>query len=87
MPSKKTIAEKILSAKSGIDAYAGDIVVARIDRAFSHDANRPLPSQVLRDMGGKALFDHGHYYLFGSFRPLPDGGHRQRPPEHAPLRP
>ena len=64
MTSKKTIAEKILSAKSGMDAYAGDIVVARIDRAFSHDANRPLPFQVLRDMGGKALFDPGRYYLF-----------------------
>ena len=33
----KTIAEKILSEKSGADAHAGDIIIARVDLAFIQD--------------------------------------------------
>jgi 3-isopropylmalate/(R)-2-methylmalate dehydratase large subunit len=38
----KTLAEKILSLKSGGDARAGDIVIARVDLAFAQDTTGPL---------------------------------------------
>ncbi len=38
----KTLAEKILSEKSGANARAGDFVVARIDLAFVQDTTGPL---------------------------------------------
>ncbi|MCX7912525.1 MAG: 3-isopropylmalate dehydratase large subunit, partial [Dehalococcoidales bacterium] len=38
----KTLAEKILSEKSGTDARAGDIVIARVDLAFVQDTTGPL---------------------------------------------
>jgi len=38
----KTLAEKILSEKSGSDARAGDIVIARVDLAFVQDTTGPL---------------------------------------------
>jgi len=38
----KTLSEKILSKKSGIDAHAGQIVIARVDLAFLQDTTGPL---------------------------------------------
>uniref|UniRef100_A0A7V0Z761 3-isopropylmalate dehydratase large subunit n=1 Tax=candidate division WOR-3 bacterium TaxID=2052148 RepID=A0A7V0Z761_UNCW3 len=38
----KTLAEKILSEKSGQDAYAGQIVIARVDVAAFQDGTGPL---------------------------------------------
>jgi len=38
----KTLAEKILSLKSGGDARAGDIVIAQVDLAFAQDTTGPL---------------------------------------------
>ena len=38
----KTLAEKILSAKSGIDVYVGDIVIAQLDLVFVQDSTGPL---------------------------------------------
>jgi 3-isopropylmalate/(R)-2-methylmalate dehydratase large subunit len=38
----KTLAEKILGAKSGSEARAGDIVVAEVDLAFVQDTTGPL---------------------------------------------
>jgi len=38
----KTLAEKILSLKSGGDARAGDIVIAQVDMAFAQDTTGPL---------------------------------------------
>ncbi len=38
----KTLAEKILSEKSGSDARAGDIVIAEIDLSFAQDTTGPL---------------------------------------------
>lgn len=48
----KTIAEKILSAKSGQDAHAGQIVFCQIDQMMAHDANGPLAVRAFRNMGG-----------------------------------
>ena len=47
----KTIVEKILSEHSGIDAYAGDIVVAEIDAALVQDGTGPLAVQQLQKLG------------------------------------
>jgi len=38
----KTLAEKILSQKSGADAHAGDIVIAEVDLIFVQDGTGPL---------------------------------------------
>ncbi len=42
MPSSLTIAEKILSEKSGTDAKAGDIVIADVDLVIAQDGTGPL---------------------------------------------
>ncbi|NLI74342.1 MAG: 3-isopropylmalate dehydratase large subunit [Euryarchaeota archaeon] len=41
----KTISEKILSAKSGVDAYAGQIIEAEIDYVMANDVTAPLAFQ------------------------------------------
>ncbi|MDP2920600.1 MAG: 3-isopropylmalate dehydratase large subunit [Dehalococcoidia bacterium] len=53
----KTIAEKILSAKSGADAHAGDIVVAKVDLAFVQDTTGPLTVRQFRAARFKKLAD------------------------------
>jgi len=53
----KTISEKILSHASGKDAYAGDIVVAKIDAAMMHDGMAQLVINAFKEMGGKTLWD------------------------------
>ena len=44
----KTISELILSAKSGSDVRAGDIVVAQVDLAFVQDTTGPLTVRQFR---------------------------------------
>jgi len=51
----KTIAEKILSAKSDSDVRAGDIVVAQVDLAFIQDTTGPLTVRQFRAAGFKTL--------------------------------
>lgn len=53
----KTISEKILSAKSGRDARAGDIVVCRIDWMLGTDAASPMAIDYFTRMGGDRVFD------------------------------
>lgn len=53
----KTIAEKILSNKSGQDAYANDIVVADLDFVMGQDGTSPLAIQAFEEMGGQKVFD------------------------------
>ena len=57
MAGGKTVAEKILSAHSGNDVYAGDICFCEIDRMMAHDANGPMAVQAFRNMGGKKVCD------------------------------
>ncbi|MFC2071820.1 3-isopropylmalate dehydratase large subunit [Chloroflexota bacterium] len=45
----KTLAEKILSAKSDVDACAGNIVVVRVDLAFVQDSTGPLTLRQFND--------------------------------------
>lgn len=68
----KTIAEKILSAKSGQDAHAGDIVVASLDLAYSHDGNRPLAMDLLTSMGTERVWDSSKYILLLDHHPSPN---------------
>lgn len=47
----KTLAEKILSEKSGTDAKAGDIVIAKVDLAFVQDTTGPLTVRTFQSSG------------------------------------
>lgn len=53
----KTIAEKILSAKSGQDAWANDIVVAALDFVMGQDGTSPLAIQAFEEMRAAKVFD------------------------------
>lgn len=53
----KTISEKILSAKSGVDARTGDIVVCAVDLVIGTDASTPMTIDYFQRMGGERLFD------------------------------
>jgi 3-isopropylmalate/(R)-2-methylmalate dehydratase large subunit len=48
----KTASEKLLSAKSGEDARAGDYVEAEVDVMFAHDITGPLAFDVFEDVTG-----------------------------------
>jgi len=50
-----TISEKILGAHSGIEANAGDIVVADIDYAMGQDGTTPLSIRAFQKMKGGPL--------------------------------
>jgi 3-isopropylmalate/(R)-2-methylmalate dehydratase large subunit len=53
----QTIIEKILSRKSGRQAYAGDIVIAEVDFIMGQDGTSPLAINAFREMAGRALYD------------------------------
>lgn len=53
----KTIAEKILSTKSGQDARANDIVVADLDFVMGQDGTSGLAIQAFEAMQAKQVFD------------------------------
>jgi 3-isopropylmalate/(R)-2-methylmalate dehydratase large subunit len=68
----QTISEKILSAKSGgAPVYAGDIVLASVDLAYSHDGNRPLAMDQLAEMGAARVWDRERYLLVLDHYPSP----------------
>lgn len=49
----KAAAEKILSAHSGCNAKAGDIVIANLDLVMYHDANRPIVPEAFAELGAE----------------------------------
>ncbi|MEG6512852.1 3-isopropylmalate dehydratase large subunit [Desulforamulus ruminis] len=53
----KTIIEKILSAHSGQECTAGDIVVAQVDFVMGQDGTSPLAIRAFENMDGKELFN------------------------------
>ncbi len=53
----KTISEKILSAHSGVDAHAGQIVVAQLDFMMGQDGTSPLAIEAFREMGASRVSD------------------------------
>jgi 3-isopropylmalate/(R)-2-methylmalate dehydratase large subunit len=60
----KTLAEKILSEKSGTDAKAGDIVIAKVDLAFVQDTTGPLTVRQYRSSGMGRLANAKRTVLF-----------------------
>ena len=52
----RTISEKILSAKSGHDARAGDVVICRVDYAMGTDGSVPMALDYFAAMGGGRVF-------------------------------
>ncbi len=59
----KTTSEKIFSKASGRDAYAGDIVIAKVDAAMAHDGTALLAIEAFEEMGGKELWDPSRVFL------------------------
>jgi 3-isopropylmalate/(R)-2-methylmalate dehydratase large subunit len=53
----KTVSEKILSAKSGVDARAGDVVVCELDFALGTDAATPMAIDYFEAMDGRRVRD------------------------------
>ncbi|HTY90052.1 MAG TPA: 3-isopropylmalate dehydratase large subunit [Methanocella sp.] len=54
----KTLAEKILSDKSGKDAVPGDLVTVPVDFVFGQDGTFPLAIQQMeKDLGTRKVFD------------------------------
>jgi len=51
----KTVSEKILSIKSGTDAYAGDIVEAEIDYVMVNDVTGPIAFREFETLGSKPV--------------------------------
>jgi 3-isopropylmalate/(R)-2-methylmalate dehydratase large subunit len=60
----KTIAEKILSDKSGDDASSGDIVIANVDLAFLQDGTGPLAIRQLAESGTGRIANPERTVLF-----------------------
>jgi 3-isopropylmalate/(R)-2-methylmalate dehydratase large subunit len=50
-----TLAEKILGAHAGVQAHAGDVIVARVDFAMIHDARAANALKQLEKLGAKEL--------------------------------
>jgi len=60
----KTLAEKILSQKSGGDAQSGNIVVAEVDLVFAQDTTGPLTVRHFQASGFKRLANSQKTALF-----------------------
>ena len=60
----KTLAEKILSKKSGTDASAGDIVIAKVDLSFVQDTTGPLTVRQYQSSGMGRLANAKRTVLF-----------------------
>jgi 3-isopropylmalate/(R)-2-methylmalate dehydratase large subunit len=60
----RTITEKIFAQHVGQEVLAGDIVVSPVDFLVSHDANRPQPIQVFRELNGERVADPSKLAFF-----------------------
>ena len=67
----QTISEKILSEKTRAPVRAGDIVLAPVDLAYSHDGNRPLAMDQLAEMGAERVWDRERYIIVLDHYPSP----------------
>jgi 3-isopropylmalate/(R)-2-methylmalate dehydratase large subunit len=71
----KTLAEKILRAKSGMEARPGNMVIARVDLAFVQDATGPLTVRQFQTARFKHLASNSRVALFlDHAAPSPDRG-------------
>ena len=60
----KTLAEKILSAKSDDEARVGNIVIARIDLVFMQDSTGPLTLRQFGDTNLDTVYDPSRTVIF-----------------------
>jgi 3-isopropylmalate/(R)-2-methylmalate dehydratase large subunit len=60
----QTIVEKIFSRHVGREVRAGEVVVSPVDFVFSHDGNRPQPSETFAELGGVRVFDPRRVAMF-----------------------
>ena len=60
----KTISEKIFSAASGRDVWAGDLVVAEVNSAMAHDGTALLAIEAFEEMGGTKVWNPSRVALF-----------------------
>jgi len=60
----KTLAEKILSEKSGSDAESGSIVIAEVDLVFAQDTTGPLTIRQFQSSGFERLANPAQSVLF-----------------------
>lgn len=60
----QTITEKIFSDHVRRDVHVGEVVISPIDFAFSHDGNRPQPSETFAELGGDMVFDPSKVAMF-----------------------
>jgi 3-isopropylmalate/(R)-2-methylmalate dehydratase large subunit len=60
----KTLAEKILSRKSGIDTQAGDIIITEVDLSFVQDTTGPLTVRQFQASGFAGLVNPQRTVLF-----------------------
>ncbi len=68
----KTLAEKILSEKSGTDARAGDIVIARVDLSFAQDTTGPLTVRQFQSSGMSVADPERTVLFIDHHAPSPD---------------
>src|SRR6202050_4345525 len=55
----QTISEKILSAKTGKSAHAGDVVICPVDCALGTDGSTPMAIDYFEAMGGERVLNPG----------------------------
>jgi 3-isopropylmalate/(R)-2-methylmalate dehydratase large subunit len=68
----QTISEKILSAKSGKRAYAGDVVVCPVDCALGTDGSTPMAIDYFEAMGGtRVLNPRSIVFALDHYAPAP----------------
>ncbi|MFQ5574690.1 MAG: 3-isopropylmalate dehydratase large subunit [Terriglobia bacterium] len=60
----KTLVEKILSAKSGRDVTAGELLVTPVDIAFAQDGTGPLTVGQIRSLGFDKVANPGKTFFF-----------------------
>ncbi len=60
---RKTIAEKILSNKSGRDLRAGDVALGAVDFCFGQDGTSSLIIDSFRKLGRKKVFDRSRFAM------------------------
>ena len=71
----QTIIEKILSNHCGQEAYANEIVVARVDYIMGQDGTAPLAINAFNDMDGKKVFDESKVaFVIDHSAPSPNEG-------------
>ena len=60
----KTLAEKILSARSDMEVYAGDIIIVPLDLVFAHDSTGPLALRQFNESNLNTIHNPERSILF-----------------------